>query len=114
MDWRIQMTFKEQLQEGIKNVFFDLDIFAEIHNVDGTDIPVVIDNESLKEISATQKEHTDGLFIGGILFYVSMEHLQVLPSVGNVFYFDNTMYRVFSAHKDSGVAEIILEVTQAW
>ncbi len=110
----MQMTFKEQLQVDIKNVFFDLDIFAEIHNVDGTDMPVVVDNESLKEIKATQKEHTDGIFMDGILFYVSMEHLQVLPSVGNVFYFDNTMYRVVSANNDSGIAEIVLEVTQSW
>lgn len=109
----MQMTFKEQLQVDIKNVFFDLDIFAEIHNVDGTDMPVVVDNESLKEIKATQKEHTDGIFMDGILFYVSMEHLQVLPSVGNVFYFDNTMYRVVSANNDSGVAEIVLEIGRA-
>lgn len=108
------MTFKEQVQEDIQKVFFDLDIFAEIHNVDGTDMPVVIDNESFKEIRATQKEHTDGIFLDGLLFYVSMEYLQILPSVGNVFYFDNVMYRVFSANNNGGIVEIVLEVAQAW
>lgn len=108
------MTFKEQLKQDIKDIFFDLDIFAEIHNVNGTDMPVVINNEALKEISATQKEHTDGLFIDGILFYVSMEELKALPSVGNVFHFDDEIYRVVSVNNNDGVAEIVLEMAQTW
>ena len=108
------MTFKEQCKKDIKKVFFDLDIFAEIHNVNGADMAVVIDNEALKEIIVTQKEHADGLFIDGILFYVSMKELKKLPSVGNVFHFDGEMYRVVSAKNDGGVAEIVLEVAQSW
>lgn len=108
------MTFKEKLQQDIKEIFFDLEIFGEIHQVNDTPMCIVIDNEVLKKISATQKDHTDGIFIDGVLFYVSMKELVILPSVGNVFYLDNEMYRVFSAKEYDGVAEIVLEANTTW
>ena len=114
MDWRKTMTFKEQLQQDIKDVFFDIDIFGETHMVNDAPMSIMIDNEALKKVSATQKEHTDGIFVDGLLFYVSMAELGALPSVGNVLYLDDTMYRVFSAKEYDGVAEIVLEANTAW
>lgn len=108
------MTFKEQLQQDIKDVFMDIDIFGETHIVNDTPMSIIIDNEALKKVSATQKEHTDGIFVNGLLFYVSMKEMGTLPNVGNVLYLDDTVYRVFSAKEYDGVAEIVLEANTSW
>ncbi len=108
------MTLKQQMEQDNQNIFFDLDVFAEIHTINDVAMSIVIDNETLKKISVTQKEHTDGIFINGVLFYVSMEELVTLPSVGSILYLDSVMYIVVSAKEYGGIAEIILEEKTSW
>ena len=45
------MTFKETIRSDISAVFMNTEEFATVHNVNGKDIPVVVDNNELIERS---------------------------------------------------------------
>ena len=48
------MTFKEQIQQDLDTVFLNLDEFAELHRVEGKQIPVVVDNDQLVKLKQGQ------------------------------------------------------------
>ena len=58
-------SFKEQLEKDFKDTFFNLNEFAEIHNVDGAEIPVVVDNETLLQLNLGKTADSDGIFESG-------------------------------------------------
>ena len=67
-------SFKEQLEKDFKDTFFNLNEFAEIHNVDGAEIPVVVDNETLLQLNLGKTADSDGIFEDSKLFFVQMLH----------------------------------------
>ena len=48
------MGFKEQIQKDIGAVFLNLGEFAELHRVEGAEIPVVVDNDQLNKLKKGQ------------------------------------------------------------
>lgn len=74
------MGFKEQLAKDLKNVFFNTNEFAEIHNVEGEDVPVVIDKDLFKE-KYKEIETEDIIDILGITLFIQKEHLRGEPKV---------------------------------
>lgn len=48
------MGFKDQIRKDLDTVFLNLDEFAEIHRVEGKQIPVVVDNDQLIELKKGQ------------------------------------------------------------
>jgi|SRR5690554_2299311 len=87
-------------------IFFDLDEFAEVHTVNGESMPVIIDDDALKEAQANQ---ADGVFRAEIAFMVKKEDFGSLPAVGQIVTFDSRRtLRVIDATEDTGVYTIIL------
>lgn len=59
------MNFKEQLQSDIEEVFLNLDEFAEIHNIEGKKIPVVMDTDQMdKNVQILGLIEADMLIMG--------------------------------------------------
>lgn len=48
------MSFKEQIQKDLDAVFLNLDEFAELHHIEGVQIPVVIDDDRLQNLKQGQ------------------------------------------------------------
>lgn len=48
------MSFKEQIQKDLTDVFLNLDEFAELHRVEGRQIAVVVDDNRLTELKQGQ------------------------------------------------------------
>lgn len=48
------MSFKEQIQKDLDNVFLNLDEFAEKHRVEGVEIAVVVDNDQMNKLKQGQ------------------------------------------------------------
>ena len=44
-------SFKEQLEKDLDSVFFNMDEFAETHMIDGKEVPIVLDNDRIIELS---------------------------------------------------------------
>ena len=49
-----QSGFKAMVDEDRLNVFLDVDFFGEMYRIEGREIPIVVDNDELKERQAGQ------------------------------------------------------------
>lgn len=107
------MTFKEQIRADVSAVFLNLDEFASTHNVNGKDIPVLVDNNELIDREKKAKSNMDGVNVKTTLIYVRARDYGALPPVGYVLRLDNKVYRVIDATNEDGVYSIHLEMNRS-
>lgn len=98
------MSFKDQVAKDNSTVFMNSDDFAELHNLNGRDVTIVIDNDELKKRQA----EFDGDYIGDVLIYVPVDALPAEPKPQELMRLDNRQYTVESAKKSVGMYEIVL------
>lgn len=48
------MSFKDQIRQDLDAVFLNVDEFAELHRIEGKEIPVVVDNDQLVKLKQGQ------------------------------------------------------------
>lgn len=109
------MDFKEMIEEDIHEVFLDLDEFADIHDVDGREIPAIIDDTASKQRNwkASDNVIDDGVFRKIRKLYVAKQDFGERPSAGaRIFHLDGKPYLVRSVDEDDGVYQICLEVAK--
>lgn len=102
-------SFKEQMQKDFKDTFFNLNEFAEIHNIDGAQIPVVVDNETLLQLNLGKTTDSDGIFEDNKMLFVQKAHMQDQPVIGQIMEFDGEAYQVGNVLEDLGGYTIILK-----
>lgn len=100
-------SFKEVAAADLET-FFDTDELAELHNIDGKEIPVVIDSDLLDK---SQLAYAEGVYVNRIVLFVEKAHFERLPVQGQRMKLDGERYEVASV---SGgiVLQIILEANQ--
>lgn len=109
------MMFKEILREDIRALFFDLGEFAELHEINGRQMCVILDSNELLERESGNRigRHQDGLYRAQMLLYVKAEEYGARPKVGSMLYLDGKPYRVSEAVDEGGVYSITVEVSRA-
>lgn len=100
---RKKMSFKELLQQDVKNVFLNPEEFGETHMVNGREMIVVIDDN---ELIGRQGQHMDGVYKGQKLVYASAADFGPLPKQGSIFRLDGDTYTVDSAAAEGDVYSI--------
>lgn len=106
------MSFKEQVQKDIA-VFLNLDEFAELHDIDGSQVLAVIDNDILKIRSDRQSERYDGVYKGEFVVFVKADNLPSRPVYGQHMRLDGRLYQVAECTENMGVLEITLEANES-
>lgn len=104
--------FKDQLTRDVENVFLNVDEFSEIHNIDGTDMKVIIDTNELieRQQSATAG---DGIFSDHILIYVSVAEYGTKPKQGKLLVLDSKKtYRIVKCIDEGGIYSMELEANK--
>ncbi len=101
-------SFKEQLEKDFDDTFFNLDEFAELHTIDGKEIPVVVDNEILIELNMGKTVNSDGIFTDSIIIFVQRKYLDYEPVIGQVIDYDGVTYLVDNVLSDTGGYTVIL------
>lgn len=93
------MTFKEQLNADVWNVFINLSEFGELRNIeyDGDtykDVPVVITKEKIgkRHVASTftVKDHAQGLMLDSVKVHVKRSSLGDLPELNTRLYISDT------------------------
>ena len=100
--------FKESIQIDL-SIFFSINEFAEIHNIGGRELSIVVDDERLAK--RTQKDY-QGIYVGDLLFFIRVLELGPRPKPESIILFDNKPYTVFDVQEDNGVYEIILKASE--
>lgn len=100
---------KEYLNDDL-DVFFDADEFAEEHEIDGVMMPIIIDNDLLRE---QQSKMTDpsGYFVADLLFHVKASYFPRRPEPRSIINFDGKPRRIADVQGDGGVYTITLAVS---
>jgi hypothetical protein len=102
--------FKNIIANDIEDVFLNLSEFADVANINGKDIKIVIDSEARTyEPNIEEMERT----VGNILFYVSKETWKstygVLPKAYDAIKFNNISCVVVRSHERNGMLGITLD-----
>lgn len=55
------MSFKDQIKQDLSDVFLNLDEFADLHRIEGKEVPVVIDSDMLEKLSKIGDNRIHGM-----------------------------------------------------
>jgi hypothetical protein len=106
------MNFKEYMVQDL-SAFINPDEFGEIRNINGKDIPVVID-EDLSEGRPRQPSelyyNADGIYKKRVVLYVRSADFGPRPHTEDTIKIDDELYLVAGCSEQFGVLVITLEV----
>lgn len=55
------MSFKDQIKQDLSDIFLNLDEFADLHRIEGTEVPVVIDSDIMAKLSKIGDNRIHGM-----------------------------------------------------
>jgi len=109
------MNFKEHAIRDL-NIFFSLDEFGELHDIDGKEVVCVLDENVLKERPREPVElyrSSQGIYVNSKVLFVRKEDLATRPVVGQHMRVDGELYLISECSESHGVLEITLEANEA-
>lgn len=101
-------SFQAQLARDFEQTFFNPAEFGEIHTINGDEILVVVDNETLLELNLGKTADTDGIFQDNKMFFVQKKDLDFEPVIDQIIEFDGESYPIGQVLEDYGGYTIIL------
>ncbi len=69
----VRKSFKEVMKDDVNNTFMNVDEFADMHTVDGKEIPVLVDDNEIIEREKKMKSNMDGVYVKQKLIYVKAD-----------------------------------------
>lgn len=55
------MSFKDQIKQDLSDIFLNLDEFADLHRIEGKEVPVVIDGDIMAKLSKIGDNRIHGM-----------------------------------------------------
>lgn len=55
------MSFKDQIKQDLSDIFLNLDEFADLHRIEGKEVPVVIDSDIMAKLSEIGDNRIHGM-----------------------------------------------------
>lgn len=97
--------FKAMVDEDRLSVFLDTDFFGEIYRIEGKEIPIVLDNDELKERQAGQDL---AVAESATLFYARVEDLPTRRAPGENLNVNGRECIIDDWQQDQGMATVTL------
>ncbi len=107
------MSFKDILQQDIKQTFLNPDEFGEEHLVNGKKMTIVFDDIENVNREKKMKSHLDGVYARQVFFYVAAEDFGPLPAQKGLVDLDGQKYLVVDATDEAGMYAITLEANRS-
>lgn len=89
------------------DTFLNQDEFAEIHDINGQNIPCIVDRDVLKQ------RVSEGVYSAELVLFVKETDLGYRPVTGQHLRLDNELYLVYDCAENAGMLEITLEANRA-
>nr|DAO51003.1 MAG TPA: ATP-binding sugar transporter [Caudoviricetes sp.] len=97
--------FKDQVSEDRMYVFLNLDFFGEMFRIEGKEIPIVLDNDELKERQGGQDL---AVAESATLFYARVEDLPRRRAAGESLNVNGRECTIDDWQEDMGIATVTL------
>jgi hypothetical protein len=106
--------FKDAVAADIKGTFINALEFADLHDINGTELLCVIDGDIIQERNArTYSEYAEGVFKSQKMVFVAVDDLPERPVKGEIFRLDGELYMVDECAENMGVLEITIEANDS-
>ena len=108
------MTFKQVMDRDVDETFLNVAEFADLHNIDGNNVPALIDDMENIEREKRMKSNMDGIHARQVLLYVKASVFpNGLPAQKRLIKLDGKMYTVVDSTDEGGVYTITLEANRS-
>ena len=102
------MTFKEQMQQDIGDVFLNPAEFGEEHLINGKKMVVSIDDDGLLDREKRIEGSMDGTYMAQMLLYVSAEDFGPRPPIDRTIDVDGRPWVVTDVSDEGGMYSLYL------
>lgn len=106
------MNFKEQLERDVKEVFHNVDEFAEekefYYNGKQYKAPVILDYEGAQDRKKPSSDNADGIFLVDARMYISFSDLNIMPRQGAQIEIEDDIFNITKVENEAG--EIVLDL----
>lgn len=99
------MGFKEMVAADLAATFFDVETFGELYRVEGKEIPIMLDNDELKERQGGQDL---AVAESGTLFYARSADLPTRRPAGQCLNINGRECIIDAWSEDMGMATVVL------
>ena len=107
------MGFREDVLSDIDDVFFDPDEFAEMRDVNGTQMLCLVSRTGSKARSNDKSENFDGIYRGEVVLFIKAADLAKRPVRGQPLRIDGRLLMVEACVESAGILEIRLEANDS-
>ena len=100
------MSFKDQIKQDLSDIFLNLDEFADLHRIEGKEVPVVIDSDIMAKLSKIGDNRIHGMDEADMVIMGKASDLPENLDPGRLLNLDGREVIVVTTTSDMGLVQI--------
>ena len=100
------MSFKDQIKQDLSDVFLNLDEFADLHRIEGKEVPVVIDSDIMAKLSKIGDNRIHGMDEADMVIMGKASDLPENLDTGRLLNLDGREVIVVTTTSEMGLVQI--------
>lgn len=100
------MSFKDQIKQDLSDIFLNLDEFADLHRIEGKEVPVVIDSDIMAKLSKIGDNRIHGMDEADIVIMGKASDLPENLDPGRLLNLDGREVIVVTTTSEMGLVQI--------
>ena len=100
------MSFKDQIKQDLSDIFLNLDEFADLHRIEGKEVPVVIDSDIMAKLSKNGDNRIHGMDEADMVIMGKASDLPENLDPGRLLNLDGREVIVVTATSEMGLVQI--------
>ena len=100
------MSFKDQIKQDLSDIFLNLDEFADLHRIEGKEVPVVIDSDIMAKLSKIGDNRIHGMDVADMVIMGKASDLPENLDPGRLLNLDGREVIVVTTTSEMGLVQI--------
>lgn len=100
------MSFKDQIKQDLSDIFLNLDEFADLHRIEGEEVPVVIDSDIMAKLSKIGDNRIHGMDEADMIIMGKASDLPENLDPGRLLNLDGREVIVVTTTSEMGLVQI--------
>ncbi len=100
------MSFKDQIKQDLSDIFLNLDEFADLHRIEGKEVPVVIDSDIMAKLSKIGDNRIHGMDEADMIIMGKASDLPENLDPGRLLNLDGREVIVITTTSEMGLVQI--------
>jgi hypothetical protein len=100
------VSFKDQIKQDLSDIFLNLDEFADLHRIEGKEVPVVIDSDIMAKLSKIGDNRIHGMDEADMIIMGKASDLPENLDPGRLLNLDGREVIVITTTSEMGLVQI--------